>query len=134
MPAVIVHYPRGCMDPTDKERFKRTVKLEVAAYMDAVDPATQRETQFAADPNAFIDLVLVPYEPDDAEVTTPFMATIITYQWPDRMKDIDHRIEAITNRVRAFGFTTDMGARWPKGKELISFTFLGKQPGAWAAA
>ncbi len=133
MPAVTIHYPRHAMDPTDKVRFKRTVKEEVAKYMDAVDPETGQLTRYAADPDAFIDLILVPYDPEDAEVTTPFVATIVTYDWPDRMNDLDRRIRAITSNVRIMGFTVDMEERYPEGSELISFTFLGKVPGAWHA-
>ena len=121
------------MDSTDKERFKRTVKSQVAVLMDAIDPMTGEKTKYGRNPDAFIDLVLVPYEPDDAELTTPYLATIVSYEWPDRMANIDERINEITNNVR-MGFTVDMVDRYPETANLISFTFLSKKPGAWAMA
>lgn len=132
MPAVTVLYPRNFfMDPTDKIRFKRTVKRAVAVHMDAIDPSskTGEKTKYGEDPDKFIDLVLIPYDHDDAEVTTPFLATIVTYDWPDRMADLSNRIDSITQWVRRY-----LDPFVSQGEEVISFTFLGKVPGAWAVA
>ncbi len=133
MPAVIIQHPRHSMDATDKDRFKRAVKELVAKHMDCIDPQTNEMTAYGENPDAFIDLVLQPYDPDDAEVTTPYLGTIVSYEWPDRMANLGERVDAITKGVRQ-RFTTDMEDRYPKGTELISFTFLGKAPGAWAVA
>ncbi len=130
MPAVTMYYPRGFFDSTDKARFRRDVKQSVAGYMDAIDPATGERTKYGADPDAFIDLVLIPYDPDDAEVTTPLLGTIVTYEWPDRIVNLRDRINAITNEVRR-SLPTELV---PRDQEAISFTFLGKMAGAWAVA
>lgn len=123
------------MDVHDKPRFMRAVKQLVATHMDATDPDTDERTEYGKEPDKYIDLIMVPYDPDDAQLTTPFVATIVTYEWPDRMSNIGERISAITKGVRN-SFTTDMVVRFRhlEGQELISFTFLGKVPGAWCAA
>jgi hypothetical protein len=130
MPAVTVYYPQGFFDATDKVRFKRNIKQIVANNMDAINPETNELTLYGADPDAFIDLVMVPYDHDDAEVTTPLLATIVTYEWPDRMANLPARIENITKAVRR-GLPNGLV---PSDQEAISFTFLGKVPGAWAVA
>lgn len=132
-PQFTILVPRGHMDPTDLVRFKRNVKQAVANYMDAIDPETGEVTHYGDDPDKFIDLVLLPYDQDYAEVTTPYLGTIVSYAWPDRMESIGARVANITSSVRR-GFTTDMESRYPTGAELISFTFLGKAQGAWAVA
>lgn len=132
MPAVTIAYPRGFFDsmPEVKVQFKKVVKQSVASNMDAIDPKTEKVTHYGDDPNAFIDLVLVPYDPDDAEVTTPFLATIVSYDWIDRMATLKDRIKRITAAVRnCIPSNTQYGSG-----ELISFTFLGKKPGAWSVA
>ncbi len=133
MPAVTVLVPRDHMDRTDLVRFMRNVKQAVAEHMDAINPETGEMTQFGADPDKFIDLVLLPYDSDYADLTTPYLGTIVSYAWPNRMESIGTRVASIANQVRR-GFTIDMEERFPKGAELISFTFLGKAPGAWAVA
>lgn len=128
-----VLFPRGFFDVTDKIRFKRSVALSVARNMDAIDPISGKATKYGDEPDKFIDLVLLPYDTDDASVITPLLATIVTYEWPDRMADIEDRIQTITREVRQ-NLTLDVTSRYEKGAELISFTFLGKKPGAWAIA
>ena len=92
MPAVTVLYPRHHFDATDKVRFKRTVRNSVAVHMDAINPATGERTNFAAEVEKSIDLVLIPYDPEDADVTALCLATIVTYDWPDRMANLADRI------------------------------------------
>lgn len=130
MPAVTVYYPVHFFDATDKARFKRNVKQLVAHHMDAINPETSEMTAYGNNPDAFIDLLLFPYDSDDAEVTTPLLATIVTYEWPDRMRNLSNRIQAITKAVR-WSLPTDLV---PRDQEAISFTFLGKKEGAWAVA
>jgi len=131
MPAVIVYYPRtGFFTPVTKAAFITDVKRIVATCMDAIDPKTEVKTNYAANPDSFIDLVMVPYNQTDAEVTTPLLATIVSYGWPDRMRNIKKRIKRITTEVRA----TIPAELVPEGDEAISFTFLAKKPGAWYAA
>ncbi len=129
MPAVTIHYPRGFFDATDRVRFKRIVKQSVATNMDAINPVTGKKTDYGADPDSFIDLLLVPYDPEDAEVTTPLLGTIVTYDWPDRVATLPDRVKAITRDARHY-----LRNLVEDDKEAISFTFIGKRDGAWAVA
>ena len=130
MPAVTIAYPQDFFTADQKTAFKMSVMQIVATNMDAVNPISGERTQYGKDPKAYIDLILVPYAKDDAAVTTPLVATIVTYVWPDRMADIGPRIESITNQVRA-SLPPELVQ---EGQEIISFTFLGKELGAWCAA
>lgn len=130
MPAVTIKYPRGFFNPAQKKAFISAVKQSVATHMDAVDPKTNERTQFASDPDKYIDLVLMPYNKSDAAVTTPLLATVVSYDWPDRMRNLKKRIKRITTEVRA----TIPVYLVPEGYEAISFTFIEKQPGAWSVA
>lgn len=130
MPAVTIDYPRGFFNPAQKKTFKAAVKLSVATHMDAVDPKSNERTQFASDPDKYIDLVMRPYYKSDAQVTTPLLATIVSYDWPDRMRNLKKRIRRITKEVRA-AIPVELVA---EGDEAISFTFIEKQPGAWCVA
>ena len=132
MPAVTIDYPRGFFDDPGINRaiFRKGIKELVARGMKAIDPFSGEVTMYEEDPDKFIDLLLRPYDPEDAELTAVCLGTIVTYDWPDRMEDIDERIEVITRRARSF----IPDALVPVGMDGISFTFLGKVPGAWAAA
>ena len=130
MPAVTVLYPRNFFNPAQKVTFMSAVMHSVANHMDAVDPETNKRTQFADDPDEFIDLVMIPYSTADSNVTTPLLATIVSYEWPDRMRNIKKRIKRITREVRE---AVPVG-RVPEGSEAISFTFIEKHPGAWSVA
>ena len=131
MPEVTVKYPAGFFVLfSDRMFFMRTLMKSTAVNMDAINPVTGVKTNFASDPDANIDLVMIPYDPFDAEVTTPLLATIVTYDWPDRLETIESRVAAIAAEVRrAIPHTL-----FPVDKEAISFTFLGKKTGAWAVA
>lgn len=129
MPAVTINYPRNLFEGDEKGEFKRAVKLSVATYMDAVDPVSGKRTKYYDDPDSFIDLVLIPYDFTDVEATALCLATIVSYDWPDRMADIGARLQAITEEVRRFVPTDLITA----GQDRISFTFIGKQPGCWVA-
>jgi hypothetical protein len=131
MPAVTIAYPKGLFDPAEKAHFKHMVKDLVAIHMDAINPDTEEMTEYGDDPDSYIDLLLVPYDPDDAELTTPMVATIVTYAWPDRMATLGGRIKAITRGVR---ISLPSNIAPDPDEEMISFTFLGKADGAWFAA
>ena len=129
MPAVTISYPKAFfLTSEEKKRFMIQVKAVVASHMEAINPFTGETTDFAADPDHMIDLLLVPYDPDDANVTAAFLATIVTYDWPDRMRGLPGRIEAITDHVRPF----IPGNRVPAGQDKISFTFVAAA--AWHSA
>jgi len=128
MPAVTIFYPKDFFGPEEKESFGRNVKSSVATYMDAINPITGQMTDYASDPDKFIGLLLIPYDPYDAELTAPFLATIVTYDWPDRMTNIGSRIAAITERVQS----CIPRNRVPAGQKTISFTFVAA--GGWHSA
>jgi hypothetical protein len=129
MPAVTVFYPAGLFDVTDKVRFKRTVKASTAKHMDAVNPETGEVTEYGNNPDDFIDLFMVPVDHDDHDATTLCMATIVTYNWPDRVANMAARLEAIANEVAKYvPRHNDDDPR-----DRISFTFLGKEAGCWYA-
>ena len=129
MPAVTVYYPRGLFDSTDKVRFRRTVKQRVAIHMDAVNPVTKKRTKFGEDPDGSIDLILIPYDHDDAEVTALCVGTIATFEWPDRVTNLDERMKAITEAALAALPPHELRV----GQDSISFSFLGMLPGSWCA-
>lgn len=130
MPTVTVKYPRGLFDATDKVRFKRAVKKSVAKNMEAINPYTGQRTDFADNVDRDIDVLLEPYDSDDAELTVLCLGTIVTYGWPDRLVNLDDRIENITNDAcRALPEHS-----LPIGRKSISFTFIPKPPGGWAEA
>lgn len=130
MPAVTILYPRNFFSPAQKAEFVSVVMQSVATHMDAIDPETNERTQFADDPGRFIDLVMIPYSKADSRVTTPLLATIVSYEWPDRMRNIKKRVKRITREVRE---AIPLG-HVREGSEAISFTFIEKHPGAWSAA
>ena len=131
MPADTVYYPRDTMTADQKAHFMSVTKQAVAMNMEAIDPITGHFAPYGTDPDRFIDLVMLPYDPDDASVTTPFLATIVSYAWPSRMVNLEDRITAITVAVRHHAIPMGIVA---EDKEAISFTFLDKQLGAWAVA
>lgn len=108
--------------------MKEVVRI-VATHMDAVDPETGIKTSYVDDPDSFIDLVMIPYNKTDAKVTTPLLVTIVSYGWVDRMRNIKKRVKRITRELRANTF-----GGVPQGEEVLSVTFLAKEPGAWHSA
>ena len=65
------------MDVHDLSRFKPALKQAVAEQMDAINPETGKMTSYHEAPDKFIDLVMLPYDPD-SEVTAVVIITIVT--------------------------------------------------------
>ncbi len=128
MPAVYVLFPNDLFNDVDRAMFKATITEVVALCMDAINPQTGVKTDYQSDPSAYIDLVLQPVEPENMDTTAVCLATIVTYNWPNRMINIQDRIRAITEAV------APLIPRREGILDRISFTFLGKEPGAWHAA
>jgi hypothetical protein len=130
MPAVTVVYAFDIFEQVDRTEFKAVAKAAVARHMDAIDPHTGERTNYAEQPNKFIDLVLIGCDPDDIDATAMFMATIVTYGWPDRMANIQDRLRRINEEIRAVipdSVVSD-------GMDGINTTFLAKGSGCWHAA
>ena len=145
MPDVEVDYPEGMLDDiTNRLRFKRDVKLEVAHGMDCLKPSKdgapeEDMTDYAADPDGNIGLLLRPYLPEDgSDIWTPIQVRISTYAWPSRMANLQARISQITRRIRNNVLNTEMEEflerQFPKKTKLVAVRFEPKLDDAWAEA
>ena len=143
MPDAEVDYPEGMLDDiTNRLRFIRDVKLVVAAGMDCIKPAAIGEpevmTRYAADPDGNIGLLLRPYKPKDgSDIWRPIQVRISTYAWPDRMANLDVRIEGITKDVRRIlnvEVEEFLERMFPGKTKLVAVRFDPKFPGSWAEA
>ncbi len=142
MPEVTVKCPEGLFDdPNDLAQFKSELKKATAYTMDAINPETGESTQFASDPDKFIDLTIIEVPARLFEATAVCLVTVTTYGlllsksadgeaqyfWPDRMHNINDRLGSIATLV------ADLVPRQGlyEGMDTISVTFLGKGPGCW---
>lgn len=143
MPDVEVDYPEGMLDDiTNRLRFKRDVKATVARGMDCIKPVVDGEpevmTQYAADPDGNIGLLLRPYSmTDGSDIWTPIQVRISTYAWPDRMANLDVRIPEITKGIRRIlnvEVEEFIQHLFPAKTKLVAVRFDPKLDDAWAEA
>lgn len=92
-------------------------------------------TEYASDPDSYIGLLLRPYKFEDgSDIWTPVQVRISTYAWPDRMANLDVRINRITKDVRRLlnveveEFLEHM---FPRKTTLVAVRFDPKLDDAW---
>ena len=128
MPEVRVSYPADLFTGEEMAIFKKTLKNAAACEMDANNPITGERTNFCANPDGMIDLVMIPYAPV-SEVTALVLVTIITFDWPDRQASMSGRLRVMGEMMKPH--VPRRGLQ--DGQDLISFSFIGKQADCWYA-
>jgi hypothetical protein len=134
---VDVFYPRLVIQYRDgKQTFKQNVRSIVGMHMDGVD-YTNQPINLAGR----VNVMLLPYELDDALVDTMFSLVITGHDYPSRMLTIEPRLKAIEDGIRLLIFEyLDMGPqddevrRLDFQQELVSVTFLPYPRGCYTSS
>lgn len=126
MPAIELHYPESFLSVLAWGDFVKTLRVVTAAAMTAKDPD---DILHILDPVAHIDVLAHEYSPITSRTTAVVMITVVTYGWPDRMRNITERLLTIADYVRLHVPAQLVHG----GQDAVNVTFLAKGPGCWVA-
>jgi hypothetical protein len=106
MPDVKLYYPRGQYESSEaKANLMDAVSASVAIALECADYAGEPLNLHAAE----VELTLVPYERACSRRTSQLVVEIVGHDYPDRMRDIDDRLESIKKvLLRDLGYTTSV--------------------------
>ncbi len=126
MPKIDIDIPDDFFESADeRETFFDGVQESVARHMSCKN-AKGKFIEF--DPVKHVDLIPRPYDAVTARPTAVLLATITTYALPDRMANINERVQAVADDIGRMVPDT----RVPKSMDAVSVTFLVKGEGCWA--
>lgn len=131
MPTAKVFLPEGFFRSIDEEsNFVETVARSTATQMAARRPNKDGSNgeHVTFDPMTQIDVLLFPYR-QSSHATAVVLVEIISYNWPDRLKNINARIGTIAGDLCQIIPPN----RVPEGVDTVSVTFLPKPEGCWVA-
>ena len=129
MPDLELRYPEGLFtDAEAKNEFLTSVAECVAGVLTCLD--YDGETCVELKPGD-IDVVMVPYLPENARLSAPLVGKLAGYDYPDRMARINESLRQLVafigNAAGAYGNRSYL----PEGRQWVSLSFFPMQKGTW---
>ncbi len=126
MPTDYVYARANFFRVEGEKAFVDALAASTAHHMAACRPGETTTVEF--DPQTEIDVVMIEAR-YSSHVTAAVLVTIVTYGWPDRMRNLNERIDAIASDVLPLIPAQDI----PEGMDAIAVTFQPKPEGSWVS-